>query len=448
SCSSGTATSRSRSRCGGRPSRAGSHPPAPSSSSERPAGSSTRDRSGSRATATRVRRSCSSTSTPRRRDSSASTTTSSRRRRRCARPSCRSRSSCVSRRGSETSRRPRRRRGARRGLRRWNDAEGARPATAARPRTVVVAPGGRRRGGAHGRRRLRGAAAGERPAHAGDRRGRRRTHSRAAARAPDERGERAAEPHRLHPAGRFRAAEARAPAEARAGAEEAEAARPRTRPRAEARRQAVTGETIAGRYVLERPLGHGAMAVVDLARDSDLDRPVALKRLAENLARDDELRARFLREGRLAARLSHPNVVRVYDVGEDGERPFIAMEYVDGETLAELVARSGPRPPREAAELGIQICRGLAAVHDAGLVHRDVKPQNLLLGRDGRLRLGDFGIAFGLDATRLTTAGTVLGTAAYLAPEQARGEEVTAAADLYGAGAVLYELITGRPPRT
>jgi serine/threonine protein kinase len=124
------------------------------------------------------------------------------------------------------------------------------------------------------------------------------------------------------------------------------------------------------------------------------------------------------------------------------------MEYVDGETLAELVARAGPRPPAEAAELAIQICRGLAAVHEAGLVHRDVKPQNLLLRRDGVLKLGDFGIAVGADATRLTTAGTVLGTAAYLAPEQARGEEVTAATDLYGAGAVLYELLTGRPPRS
>jgi serine/threonine-protein kinase len=204
---------------------------------------------------------------------------------------------------------------------------------------------------------------------------------------------------------------------------------------------------VSGRYELERPLGHGAMATVDLARDVDLDRPVALKRLAENLARDDELRARFLREARLAARLAHPNVVHVYDVGEDDGRPFMAMEYVDGETLAELVARRGPLPPDEAAELGIQICRGLAAVHAAGLVHRDVKPQNLLLRRDGVLKLGDFGIAFGLEGTRLTMAGTVLGTAAYLAPEQARGEEVTAAADVYGVGAVLYELLTGRPPR-
>lgn len=206
---------------------------------------------------------------------------------------------------------------------------------------------------------------------------------------------------------------------------------------------------IAGRYALERPLGHGAMSVVDLARDTELDRDVALKRLAENFARDDDLRARFQREARLAARLAHPNVVRVYDVGlDDDERPFIAMEFVDGETLAELVARRGPLPPEEVADLGIQACRALAAAHEAGLVHRDVKPQNLILRRDGVLKLGDFGVAFGLEGTRLTMAGTVLGTAAYLAPEQARGEEVTAAADVYGLGAVLYELLTGRPPRT
>jgi eukaryotic-like serine/threonine-protein kinase len=204
---------------------------------------------------------------------------------------------------------------------------------------------------------------------------------------------------------------------------------------------------VAGRYELVRPLGHGAMATVDLMHDVELDRPVALKRLAENLARDEDLRRRFVREARLAARLSHPNVVRVFDVGEDEGRPFIAMEYIEGETLAELLARRGPLPPAEVARLGVQVCAALAAAHAAGLVHRDVKPQNLILGRDGVLRLGDFGIAVGHDGTRLTLAGTVLGTAGYLAPEQARGEQVTAAADIYAVGAVLYELLTGSPAR-
>jgi serine/threonine-protein kinase len=190
------------------------------------------------------------------------------------------------------------------------------------------------------------------------------------------------------------------------------------------------------------------MATVDLAHDAELDRPVALKRLAENLARDENLQRRFLREARLAARLAHPNVVRVFDVGEDDGRPFIAMEYVEGETLAEVVARRAPLPVSEAARLGTQMCAGLAAAHAAGLVHRDVKPHNLLLGTDGVLKLGDFGIAARQEGTRLTLAGTVLGTAGYLAPEQARGEQVTAAADIYAVGAVLYELLTGELSRT
>jgi len=206
--------------------------------------------------------------------------------------------------------------------------------------------------------------------------------------------------------------------------------------------------TISGRYVLERPLGHGAMSVVDLARDIELDRNVAVKRLAENLARDDDLRDRFVREGRLAARLGHPNIVRVYDVGEADGRPYIAMEHVDGETLADLLARREKLTAAETEELGAQAARALVAAHAAGLVHRDVKPHNLLLRRDGVLKLGDFGIAVGLEGTRFTMAGTVLGTAAYLAPEQARGENVTAAADVYALGLVLVEMLTGRPDRS
>ena len=198
-----------------------------------------------------------------------------------------------------------------------------------------------------------------------------------------------------------------------------------------------------GRYRLERPLGHGGMATVYLAHDEELHRPVAIKLLAEHLAGDAAFRERFLREARLAARLSHPNVVSVYDAGEaeDG-RPFIVMEYVPGTTLAEL----GALPPGEAVELAMQACRGLAHAHAAGLVHRDVKPQNLLLREDGTVKVADFGIARAAETTALTQVGTVLGTAAYLSPEQALGEQVTAAADVYSLGAVLYELLTGRPP--
>ena len=206
-------------------------------------------------------------------------------------------------------------------------------------------------------------------------------------------------------------------------------------------------ESIAGgRYRLERPLGHGGMASVYLGRDSELDRPVAVKLLAENAAGDDGLRKRFVREARHAARLSHPNVVSVYDAGEEAGRPYIVMECVEGETLADVLARRGRLPPEEARGLALQASRGLAHAHAAGLVHRDIKPQNLLLREDGTLKIADFGISRAVEGTALTQVGTVLGTAAYLSPEQALGEQVTPAADVYSLGAVLYELLTGRPP--
>jgi serine/threonine-protein kinase len=202
-------------------------------------------------------------------------------------------------------------------------------------------------------------------------------------------------------------------------------------------------ETLAeGRYRIERTLGYGAMAVVYLAHDEELRRLVAIKVLAEHLSGDSAFRERFLQESRLASRLSHPNVVQVYDAGEADGRPYIVMEYVKGDTLAER----GKLAFEDAVPLALQACAGLQHAHAAGLVHRDVKPANLLVGEDDVLKIADFGIARAAELTRLTQHGTVLGTAAYLAPEQAEGEEVTAAADLYSLGAVLYEVLTGRPP--
>jgi eukaryotic-like serine/threonine-protein kinase len=188
------------------------------------------------------------------------------------------------------------------------------------------------------------------------------------------------------------------------------------------------------------------MAVVYLARDTELGRPVAIKLLAENLVDDPELRRRFVREARLAARLSHPNVVAVYDAGEEDGRPYIVMECVEGESLAETVRREGRLDPERVRELALQACAGLEHAHRAGLVHRDVKPGNLLVTEDGTLKIADFGIAHAAEGTRVTEVGTVLGTAAYLSPEQASGEPVTPASDLYSLGACLYELLAGRPP--
>jgi eukaryotic-like serine/threonine-protein kinase len=201
-----------------------------------------------------------------------------------------------------------------------------------------------------------------------------------------------------------------------------------------------------GRYKLERPIGQGGMASVHLGCDVELDRPVAVKLIGEALADDESFRARFLREARIAAGLSHPNVVQIYDVGEEYGRPFIVMEYVEGETLAQELARAGPLPPAEAVAQGVDVCAGLEHAHAAGLVHRDIKPRNLLRRSDGVVKITDFGIAHAGDGTRLTETGSVMGTAAYIAPEQATGEKVTAAADLYALGAVLYELLTGTPP--
>jgi serine/threonine-protein kinase len=211
----------------------------------------------------------------------------------------------------------------------------------------------------------------------------------------------------------------------------------------------VSAQTVvAGRYHVEAPLGHGGMALVVRARDDELDRPVAIKLLDEHLARDASVRTRFLREARLSARLAHPNVVQVFDAGEEDGRAYIVMECVDGRTLADVLAQRGRLPWPEAVRLALQACAALDHAHRAGLVHRDVKPQNLLLRADGTLKIADFGIARAAEQTRLTQAGTILGTAAYLSPEQAAGEEVTSAADVYSLGAVLYELLTGRTPYT
>ena len=168
------------------------------------------------------------------------------------------------------------------------------------------------------------------------------------------------------------------------------------------------------RFEIIRTLGHGGMATVYLAYDGQDGRNVALKVLASNLAGDDVYRARFLREARLAARVRHPNVVRVYGVGEDARGPFIAMEVVEGPTLADEITRRGRFSPGDAAQVAAELASALAELHASQLVHRDVTPRNVLLDREGRPKLADFGIARLLDGTRLTEHGTIMGTAAYV----------------------------------
>jgi eukaryotic-like serine/threonine-protein kinase len=203
---------------------------------------------------------------------------------------------------------------------------------------------------------------------------------------------------------------------------------------------------VAGRYRVERVLGGGAMAKVLLARDEELGRQVAVKLLDESLASDQSFRARFSREARLAAGLSHPNVVTVFDAGEADGRPYIVMEYVEGRTLDARLREQGPLPPEDVRRIGAQVCAGLEHAHANSLVHRDLKPGNLIERNDGTVKIADFGIARGDDATAITEAGTIIGTAAYLAPEQAESGPVTPRTDLYALGVVLYELLTGRRP--
>jgi eukaryotic-like serine/threonine-protein kinase len=209
----------------------------------------------------------------------------------------------------------------------------------------------------------------------------------------------------------------------------------------------VVGELIAGRYELEELVGTGGMSSVYRAHDRLLERNVALKILHEQFTGDGDHVERFRREARAVAQLAHPNIVTVIDRGEQDSRQFIVFEYLPGENLKGLVERTGPLPERDALRLGIQVARGLAFAHGQGLVHRDVKPQNVLLTEEGRAKVTDFGIARSLDvAGGLTRTGTVMGTSDYIAPEQARGGQADELSDVYSLGAVLYELLTGEVP--
>jgi eukaryotic-like serine/threonine-protein kinase len=207
------------------------------------------------------------------------------------------------------------------------------------------------------------------------------------------------------------------------------------------------GDLIADRYELEELVGTGGMSSVFRAHDRQLERVVAIKILHQHYADDPEYLERFRSEARAVAALSHPNIVTVIDRGDDDGRQFIVFEHVEGENLKELVVRSGRLPVPQALELTLAVADGLAFAHDHGLVHRDVKPQNVLLNNEGGVKVTDFGIARSLYVEHgVTQTGTVVGTGEYLAPEQASGKTVSPATDVYSLGVVLWELLAGEVP--
>lgn len=207
-----------------------------------------------------------------------------------------------------------------------------------------------------------------------------------------------------------------------------------------------TGRVIAQQYEILQRVGDGGMASVFTARRLADGHIIALKILREQYAADGEFIERFEREARAVSALAHPHMVRVIDSGRDGGVHFIAMEYIPGANLKELIRRHGPVPPADAAGIAAQVCEVLAYAHGAGVIHRDIKPQNILLTDDGGVKVTDFGIARATSAATITQTGTVLGSVQYLSPEQASGADVGAAADIYALGVVLYEMVTGRLP--
>src|ERR671935_3342530 len=208
----------------------------------------------------------------------------------------------------------------------------------------------------------------------------------------------------------------------------------------------VIGTLIGGRFRLEEQVGSGGMSSVYRAFDPTLERHVAIKLMHRDISNDADQLERFRREARAVAQLNHPHVVTVIDAGEDDGNPFIVFEYVEGETLKERIRRQGRLPVAEAVAYAVEIARALECAHSHMLVHRDVKPQNVLIDEDGSAKVTDFGIARTLDEEGLTADGRVLGTTDYVSPEQALGHAVTGQSDLYSLGIVLFEMLTGDVP--
>ncbi|TAA70436.1 Stk1 family PASTA domain-containing Ser/Thr kinase [Planococcus salinarum] len=206
------------------------------------------------------------------------------------------------------------------------------------------------------------------------------------------------------------------------------------------------GRNINGRYKILELIGGGGMSNVYLAHDMILDRDIAIKLLRYDFSNEEELRRRFQREALSTTSLAHPNIVNIFDVGEDGSIPYLVMEYVEGKTLKEYIIEHSPIAPERAVKIMKQLASALAHAHHNQIVHRDIKPQNILMDEEGNVKISDFGIAMALSATSYTQTNSVLGTVHYLSPEQARGGNATKKSDIYSLGIVMYELLTGRLP--
>src|SRR6476469_2099059 len=206
------------------------------------------------------------------------------------------------------------------------------------------------------------------------------------------------------------------------------------------------GTTLNGRYRLEARIGAGGMSTVYRAVDGTLERHVAIKLMNREVSSDSDQLERFRREARAVAQLSHPHIVGVIDAGEDEGRPYIVFEYVEGDTLKQRINEVGRLPVDESVAYAIEIARALGCAHDHGIVHRDVKPQNVLIDEEGSAKVTDFGIARSLKDDGLTADGRVLGTTDYVSPEQALGHDVNGQSDIYSLGVVLYEMLTGDVP--
>jgi serine/threonine protein kinase, bacterial len=210
----------------------------------------------------------------------------------------------------------------------------------------------------------------------------------------------------------------------------------------------LVGTALEGRYRVDTVIATGGMSTVYRGLDTRLDRPVALKVMDARYAGDSQFLTRFEREAKAVARLKGDGLVAVYDQGIDGQHPFLVMELIDGGTLRELLRERGPMPPHAVAAVLAPICRGLAAAHAAGLVHRDVKPENVLISDDGEVKIADFGLVRAVAEAGITSTSVILGTAAYLSPEQVGSGDADPRSDVYAVGILAYELLTGRTPFT